>query len=127
MANKKIMIIEDDRAFALALGLRLRINDYDVVTAEDAATAQTSVLREKPDLIILDLGLPGGDGFMVLNRLKSNLHSAPIPVIVLTGRDRQFEERAHQAGAIAFFQKPAANEALLATIENTLRDTGWPL
>ena len=81
------------------------------------ATAQ----KEHPDLIILDLGIPAGDGFVVLDRLQSNDMLSAIPVIVLTARDPQSsEERALKGGAAAFFQKPVDNEELLNVIQVSL-------
>jgi DNA-binding response OmpR family regulator len=77
-----------------------------------------------PDLIILDLGLPAGDGFSVLERLKANESLSSIPVIVLSGRDRVGNrERALKAGARFFLQKPMANDKLLAVIRLVLDGT----
>jgi two-component system KDP operon response regulator KdpE len=81
------------------------------------ATAQ----KEHPDLITLDLGLPVGDGFVVLERLQSNDALSTIPVIVLTARDPQNnEERALKAGPAASIQKPVDNEELLNVIRVSL-------
>ena len=82
--------------------------------------------KEKPDLIILDIGLPAGDGFVVLDRLQQSAHLSSIPVIVLTARDPQFNrERTMKAGATAFLQKPADNDELLGVIRATLAPA-WP-
>jgi DNA-binding response OmpR family regulator len=82
--------------------------------------------KEQPNLIILDLGLPAGDGFVVLERLQGIDALSSIPVIVLTARDPQSNEhRTLQAGATAFFQKPADNNELLDVIRATLPGT-WP-
>jgi two-component system KDP operon response regulator KdpE len=77
--------------------------------------------KHMPDLIILDLGLPAGDGFSVMERLKANDSLALIPVIVVSARDvRANQERALKAGAKAFLQKPVANAELLAVIRQAL-------
>lgn len=77
---------------------------------------------EHPDLIILDIGMPAGDGFTVMERLQKNAALAFIPVIIRTARDPQYtKERALKAGATSFFQKPADNEELLAAIRNALQ------
>ena len=77
--------------------------------------------KEKPDLIVLDIGLPGGDGFLVLERLKNNTNLATIPVVVLSARDAdRNEQRALDGGAVAFLQKPADNEELLGTIGRSI-------
>jgi CheY-like chemotaxis protein len=119
--KNKILIIEDDRDMRRALNLRLRSCNYETVFASDAVMALSIAKRERPDLILLDLGLPGGDGFMVLNRLKDMETLACIPVIVVSARDPQKnEERALAAGAHAFFQKPVENSHLMVAIQRAL-------
>jgi DNA-binding response OmpR family regulator len=121
MANSKIMIVDDDPDLRQALRLRLRANHYDTVNAVDGYSAIALAYKEHPDLIILDLGLPAGDGFVVLDRLQKDDQLSTIPVIVLTARDPQSSERrALQAGAAAFFQKPADNAELLDVIHASL-------
>lgn len=121
MANSKIMIVDDDPDLRQALRLRLRANHYDTVNAVDGYSAIALAYKEHPDLIILDLGLPAGNGFVVLDRLQRDDKLSSIPVIVLTARDPQSSEgRALQAGAAAFFQKPADNADLLDVIRASL-------
>jgi DNA-binding response OmpR family regulator len=106
------------------LQIRLRANGYDVHCAEDGVGAISEARKHAPDLIVLDLGLPAGDGFVVLDRLKINLNLSSIPVIVLSGRDRrENQERALNAGARAFLQKPVRNTEFLALIQHTLDET----
>jgi DNA-binding response OmpR family regulator len=120
MSTQKIMIIEDDLDQAKGLGMRLKMNGYDVVMARDAISAIAVIRKENPNLILLDIGLPAGDGFIVMERIK-NLMISFAPIIILTGRDpQQNEKKAIDAGAVAFFQKPADNDELMATIEATL-------
>ncbi len=92
------------------------------------ATAAVAVAqKEHPDLIVLDLGLPAGDGFVVLERLQNIDTLAGIPVVVLTARDPQNnEERALKGGAAAFFQKPVDNAELLDVIRASLTDSRAP-
>jgi two-component system KDP operon response regulator KdpE len=121
MANSKILIVDDDPDLRQALRLRLRANKYDTMNAVDGYSAIALAYKERPDLIILDLGLPAGDGFVVLDRLQKDDKLSTIPVIVLTARDPQSSERrALQAGAVAFFQKPADNAELLGVIRASL-------
>lgn len=121
MENPKIMIVDDDPDLRQALRLRLRANQYDTVNAADGYSAIAMAYKEQPDLIILDLGLPAGDGFVVLDRLQKDDKLSTIPVIVLTARDPQSsEQRSLRSGAAAFFQKPADNAELLEVIRATL-------
>lgn len=121
MASEKIMIVDDDPDLRQALKLRLRANHYDTVHAVDGYSAIALAYKERPNLIILDLGLPAGDGFVVLDRLQRDDKLSSIPVIVLTARDPQSsEQRALQSGAAAFFQKPADNAELLEVIRASL-------
>jgi DNA-binding response OmpR family regulator len=125
MERAKILIVDDDPDLRQALKLRLRANQYDTVHAVDGYSALALAYKERPHLIILDLGLPAGDGFVVLDRLQKDDKLSAIPVIVLTARDAQSsEQRCLHAGAAAFFQKPADNAELLSVIRATLKSTG---
>jgi DNA-binding response OmpR family regulator len=124
MATQKILIVDDDPDLRQALRLRLRANHYETVNAGDGYSAIAQAYKERPDLIILDLGLPAGDGFIVLDRLQKDDKLSTIPVVVLTARDSQGnEQRALRSGAAAFFQKPADNAELLNVIRATLSQT----
>ena len=125
MQSHKILIVDDDPDLRQALRLRLRANSYDTVNAADGYSAIAAAYKEHPDLIILDLGLPAGNGFIVLDRLQKDDKLSTIPVIVLTARDPQSSEKQSlAAGASAFFQKPADNNELLEVIRATLRNHG---
>jgi two-component system alkaline phosphatase synthesis response regulator PhoP len=121
MDKTKILVIDDDQDLAMGLRVRLRANNFATVFATDAISAISQAKNETPDLILLDLGLPGGDGFLVMERLNNIESLASIPVIVLSARDPQAnKERALAAGAKAYFQKPVDNDELLAAIRKTL-------
>ena len=122
MANHaKIMIVEDDTDQLIGLKIRLQANHYTVVHAVDAVAAISTARREQPDLILLDLGLPAGDGFTVMERLHDLMDVAHIPIIIVSAREPEtYAERAINAGAFAFFQKPADNAELLEAIEHAL-------
>jgi two-component system KDP operon response regulator KdpE len=125
-ANRaKIMVVDDDPDLRQGLSLRLRANNYDTVNVCDGYSAIAMAQKEKPHLIILDLGLPAGDGFAVLKSLQQYPALSVIPVIVLTARDPEGnEKRTLESGAVAFFQKPADNEELLGVIRASLQ-AGW--
>jgi DNA-binding response OmpR family regulator len=124
MDKPKILIVDDDANLRRALKIRLRANHYDTVQASDGYSAIAVAQKEQPNLIILDLGLPAGDGFVVLERLRDSDTLSNIPVIVLTARDPQSnKQQTLQAGATAFFQKPVDNGELLAMIRESLPST----
>ena len=117
----RILIVEDDVDSRMGLSVRLRASGFDVVLAADAASAISIARQQQPDLVVLDLGLPAGDGFLVMERLRGLAETRETPIIVLTGRDPTVHEaRARAAGAVAFFQKPADNTVLVATIREYL-------
>ena len=132
MPKPKILVVDDDPDLVRAMRLRLRANNYEVATATDGYSAIAAAQKDRPSLIILDLGLPVGDGFVVLERLQNSDALAGIPVIVLSARDPQSsEERALKAGAAAFFQKPADNDELMNVIRVSLGSANgqrapWP-
>jgi DNA-binding response OmpR family regulator len=117
---KKILIVEDDPLARQILNVRLKPM-YEVIVAADAMSAFTEARQQKPDLIILDLGLPAGGGFSVLQRLKSIPALSLIPVLVVSGLDQATnEKKALEAGANAYLQKTPTNETLIATVRALL-------
>ena len=121
LRGNKILIIEDDEDVRRGLNVRLRASNYETAFASDAVMALSIAKKEVPDLILLDLGLPGGDGFVVLERMKNIGLLASTPVIIISARDPQTnEKRALDAGAEAFFQKPVDNEQLMRAIWRAL-------
>lgn len=127
MIKKKILVVEDDPEVRLALQIRLRANSYEVVLAVDGISAIAETRKHMPDLILLDLGLPAGDGFVVLERLQSMYALASIPVVVVSGRDRAANiERVQRAGSKAFLQKPTKSSELLFTIDRLLNTERSP-
>jgi DNA-binding response OmpR family regulator len=121
MSQKKILIVDDDPDVRLGLHIRLKANHYDVIFAADGMASIAEARKHMPDLIILDLGLPAGDGFSVMVRLKANDSLSLIPVIVVSARDRSANmDLALNAGAKAFLQKPVDNAQLLSVIRKVL-------
>jgi DNA-binding response OmpR family regulator len=121
MSIKRILIVEDDRDQQRGLATWLRAHGYEAIFASDGIQAISAARKERPDLILLDIGLPGGDGHSVIDRLKAMSPSASVPIIALSAKDpASHEESMMEAGAEADFQKPADSEELLAAIRQAL-------
>lgn len=112
--RKKILIVEDDADERLALHVRFKASGYETFFAVDGLTSIVQAQQHRPDLIILDIRMPAGDGFIVMERLKNIPELAVIPIIVVSVcESASFKDRALEAGARMFFQKPADNDELL--------------
>jgi DNA-binding response OmpR family regulator len=119
--SKRILIVEDDAAMRQVLHLRLKSLNYDTVPVADAVNAMSEARKQPPDLILLDLGLPGGGGLNLMQRFQTIPRLAVIPIIVLSARERTaMEQPVLDAGARAFFQKPADPEVLAKKIRELL-------
>jgi two-component system KDP operon response regulator KdpE len=118
----KILVVDDDKDIQRLLAFRLGREGYETAFASDGVSAIGAARKESPDLILLDLGLPAGDGFTVLERLHAMPQLSTIPVIVLSARDpAQMSDRALAAGADRFIGKPFEIEQLLEAIKSSLR------
>ncbi len=121
MDSRKILIVDDNADIRLGMHLRLKANRYETFFAADAFAGVAEARKHRPDLIILDLGLPAGDGFTVMERLGQIPFLAVIPVIVVSARaGLGNQKRAYEAGAKAFLQKPVNDAELLAVIRQAL-------
>jgi two-component system KDP operon response regulator KdpE len=121
MTDKTILIVDDDKDLLLALSVRLASHGYQILRAPDAATAILKAAQDKPDLILLDLGLPDGNGFLVMDIVKQISSAANIPVIVVSARPQDvYKPAALLAGAKDYFQKPYDNGDLMRAIEREL-------
>jgi len=114
----KILAVDDEQFIRRMLSITLKAKNYDVFLARNASEAVSMAIKEKPDVILLDIMMPGKDGFYALSKLKENEETAPIPVIMLTslGRTRDVN-RALEMGAENYVMKPFEYEDLLAVIE----------
>jgi two-component system KDP operon response regulator KdpE len=121
MTDKKILIVDDDKDLLLALSVRLTSHGYQVLGAPDAATAILKAAQDKPDLILLDLGLPDSNGFVVIEVVKQLSSTANIPVIVVSARPQEvYKDAVLLAGAKDYFQKPFGNDDLVRAIQREL-------
>lgn len=120
MEKPKILIVDDDKDLIHSLSLHLRNEGYDVVTATDGYYGLEQARSEKPDLLILDIKMPAGDGFSIQERLLTKGNVWP-PVIYLTGdKSIQTELNAKKFGAFAVIYKPFETAHLLKTVKRAL-------
>ena len=118
---QKILIVDDDTDLRSLLAHFLKQKGYAIVHAGDGMAAVDVSRREKPDLIILDIGLPAGDGFSVMQRLKQIPATTEIPIIAYSGADTDTNRsRSLECGANVFLKKPPKTEELLSEIEKLL-------
>ena len=114
-----ILIIEDDKSIAKLLELTLKTRDYKVKVANNGLTGLSIFLSEKPELILLDLGLPDIDGLDVIKQIRDIDQT---PIIVISARDSEEEKvKALDADANDYLTKPIMSEELLARIRGCLR------
>jgi DNA-binding response OmpR family regulator len=107
-AKKKILVVEDEIGFAKMVKIRLDSVGYDVTIAGDAYTGTQEIIKHDHALIILDLMMPAGGGFSLLERIRKIPAKAAIPVIILTGKtvDMEIKSRAEELEVAAIFMKP---------------------
>ncbi len=117
----KILVVDDEVDIVSSIAKRLVHAGYDVESAGDGARATQVAIQSTPDLIVLDIGMPCGDGHTVAERLRSNVKTMFTPIIYLTARTSDIDRaRAFEAGAFAFVTKPFKSEELLSLIEQAL-------
>jgi DNA-binding response OmpR family regulator len=112
MPKRKILIVDDDPGILSMLQLMLRLEGYDAIVCGDSRLVVDTMVREKPDLVLLDALMPGLDGIQVLDAVKA--HGLTIPVILVTGNANEaYLKQALQAGAKGLLGKPFVKEELL--------------
>ncbi|MBX3331000.1 MAG: response regulator [Nitrospira sp.] len=117
----KILVIDDSADSWALLNAVLQSHGYAPVWAADGMQAMGVARTHQPQVILLDLGLPGGDGFLILERLKANKFLSHVPVIVITARaPKEGEEKALKLGAVSYVQKPINVDELIAGLQQLL-------
>jgi two-component system cell cycle response regulator len=127
---KTVLLVDDDNVFLLAIGVRLKALGYTVCTSKDAVSAVSAVRKNNPDIVVLDVSLPAGDGFLVAERLQKLPVAATAPIIIITASENpELPQRAMKAGAVAFLKKPFDAATLANVIESALSpaDNSQPL
>jgi len=117
----KVLLVEDDENISTALSIRLNSIGYDVVLASDAVVAMSQAVQQAPDVVVLDVNLPGGDGFTVANRLKQRAETSKIPLVFITASKlMEFRQKASEVNAVAFLEKPFSSFDLVDAIERSV-------
>ncbi len=105
--GQRILVIEDSAVIRRLIEVCLRAADLQIMMREDGPSGLEAVRTESPDLLILDIGLPGMDGWQVLNHLRNDPATKSLPVVVLTAHaEEESRRRADEGGADAFVTKP---------------------
>ncbi len=115
-AKRTILLVDDEQAILKVFSIKLRISGYDVITALGGQEALDLVASAKPDIMLLDVIMPGVDGFEVLQKLRSY---SQLPVIVFSARSDN-AVKALELGANDFLTKPFAPEELVNKIRSIL-------
>jgi CheY-like chemotaxis protein len=121
MAKAKILVVDDARSIRETMRLQLSNAGYEVMLAEDAVVAGHLVLKERPDMIIVDVNMPYMDGYEFVTALKSDPATSSIPVVFLSA-SHDVADRALETGAVAYLHKPVLADKLLAVVAMVGKD-----
>lgn len=122
MANEKILVVDDEEHIAELISYNLTSNGYKVITANDGNDAVKLAVEEKPNLILLDLMIPGKDGYDVCKDIRSNSEVRNTPIIMLTAKSEELDKiLGLELGADDYITKPFSVRELLARVKAVLR------
>jgi DNA-binding response OmpR family regulator len=115
---KKILIVEDDQKTSMALMIRLKANGYNTSVASDAIAGACQGRAIKPDLILLDISMPGGNGFQLAETFHRMPETNETPIVFITAsKSHELQQKVMDLGAVGLFEKPFETEKLLSFIE----------
>ena len=119
--RKRVLIVEDNEDVALGLTVRFAGAGFEVRSVSDAAEGIKAIDLFEPELVLLDLLVPGGGGYSVLKALRQAPHTGNVPVIVMTGLDdKEYKDRIRALGVNAFLEKPCDPERLMTMTRELL-------
>ncbi len=118
---QKVLVVDDERNIRNILDFSLEAEGFYVVSAADGEEAYALALSEQPDLIILDVMMPKGDGFETCQRLKQDQRTAAIPVVLLTAKTgRDDRQRGQDVGADEYIIKPFSPARVVEVVQSLL-------
>jgi len=118
---KTVLIIEDDQRIALALEIRMKAKGYATIVTHDAIVGTSQAVRHKPDLILLDISMPGGNGLALAAKFHKLPETKDVPIIFATAsKDPQLLSRVVDLEAVALFEKPFDTDELVNCVERIL-------
>ncbi|MFH1645030.1 MAG: response regulator [Candidatus Omnitrophota bacterium] len=123
MDKKKILVVDDEPQLLAVLKTRLESNNYEVITAVDGEDGMEKLVKEMPDLILLDIKMPKKDGYTFVKEMRANRDVKGTPVIILTARDKMKDLFAME-GIKEYIVKPFKSEELLESISKCLSEKG---
>ncbi len=112
----KILVVEDDERISKALNIRLSFDGYEIQSAYDAIAALTMLKENQFDLVLLDISIPGGNGFEVISRAKKICGKVPAFFVITAHKDFGLREKAMGGGAVGLFEKPFDGSELQTAI-----------
>ena len=123
--GQKVLVVDDEPHILKSLAQYLEMEDFNVDTASSGTEALEKVEGGKPDLVVLDVMMPGMDGFEVLEKMRASEDTASIPVIMLTAKDRSSDVmRGYELGATSYLVKPFNLDELVETIQQVFTPGG---
>lgn len=121
--SPKVLIIDDEPDHVELIKLRLEANNYDVIYAYNGNEGIEKIKKEKPDLVLLDIMMPGIDGYEVSKKIKSDPKTKNLPIIMLTAAGiKDLEEKCKEAGADYCIRKPYESKEIIDTIKSILKE-----
>lgn len=122
MEQRKILIVEDEVSLLKLESILLTTRGYKVSGVTDGLKALEEIKKDMPDLVLLDIMIPGIDGFEVCRRIKADPVTANLPVIMLTAKKSSADQsRGVEAGADAYITKPFKSAKIIEVVEELLR------
>jgi DNA-binding response OmpR family regulator len=122
MKPRTVLVVEDDEDILSLVTKRLRLDGYEVIEARDGDEALALAQKRKPDIAVLDLGLPGLDGIDVLRRIRADKKLSGMLIVVLTARAQEADvRRGFEAGADAYVRKPFSPTKLSESVSDLVK------